>query len=267
VPKPTDSVIVGTKKHSPQLRVALDKAFGESILNGKGAGKPLTNEDFIKAVNGLYFRMDKNMAEGAILYFDLLSSESNISLYYHDGTVASIAKFNFGSKRIGHFEHDYTGTNILSTSNQSQDYSYVQAMAGVKTKIVLPNIAALRQKGRILINKAVLVISAIAEDTSYSPPSKLFVLKKDAAGHIAAITDQYEGSNYYDGNYNSTVKQYKFNIARHVQELLYETVTDNNLYLTAPVAVITGNRVVIGGGRNTNDKLRMKLHITYTKIN
>src|SRR5206468_1003854 len=121
------------------------------------AGSDLSNNStFQSFFKGVYVKVDgaASINQGAILYFDLLSSQSKLTLYYNDSL-----NFDFiigsGALRVNHFVHDYTGTPVnaqLTGTAIDTDFVYVQAMAGVKTKILLPEIKHLTDSGMIVIN-------------------------------------------------------------------------------------------------------------------
>jgi hypothetical protein len=78
------------------------------------------------------------------------------------------------------------------------------------------------------------------------------------------LPDANEGDSYLGGSYNSTTQEYRFNIARYIQQVLTGEKNNNGLYLLAGNGSINANRVVLGGAGSST--LPMKLNITYTKL-
>jgi hypothetical protein len=79
------------------------------------------------------------------------------------------------------------------------------------------------------------------------------------------VPDYNEGSSYYGGAYNSTTKEYRFNIARYIQQILADKRNSNGIYLITQNGAVTASRLVLGGG-DASSAFQMKLNITYTKL-
>jgi len=220
-------------------------------------------------LKGFYIATDTTQL-GGILYFDMFSSNTKLTLYYDD-SMSFDFEVDLNSARSNRFSRDYSGTNIitqLSDTTLGDFLVYVQPMAGVKTKIMFPYLKNWVQSQTIVVNSAELVLSVDAGSIGiYDPPDNLFIL---GAGEDLIITDQNEGASYFGGAYNDENKEYVFNIARHVHEILYEGKQDEGIYLIVPNnllvsgSVVSANRVVLGGAKNT--ALQMKLKLTYTLL-
>lgn len=275
----SDSVTVLGVKLKPQLRVPLDNAFGQLLLNNQGTGNIATNTDFQNFFKGVYITTENTSTlpgEGNILHFKF--GESKVTLYYHNSTTDSLKyDFNLGSvARFNHFEHDYAGassdlTNQFSTPSQTQNNTvYVQSMAGAKTKIEFPHLMNWLKNGMIGVNKAELVISVDTTVSTYmidtfAAPAALILFGINDDGTTYAIPDAFEGATYFGGTLNSGTVQYRFNIARYIQQVLDGDRNNNGLYILASNGAVYGNRAVISGGQSTSAR-PMKLNITYTKL-
>ena len=275
----SDSVTVLGVKLKPQLRVPLDNAFGQLLLNNQGTGNIATNTDFQNFFKGVYITTENTSTlpgEGNILHFKF--GESKVTLYYHNSTTDSLKyDFNLGSvARFNHFEHDYVGassdlTTQFSTPSQTQNNTvYVQSMAGAKTKIEFPHLMNWLKNGMIGVNKAELVISVDTTVSTYmidtfAAPAALILFGINDDGTTYAIPDAFEGATYFGGTLNSGTVQYRFNIARYIQQVLDGDRNNNGLYILASNGAVYGNRAVISGGQSTSAR-PMKLNITYTKL-
>ena len=275
----SDSVTVLGVKLKPQLRVPLDNAFGQLLLNNQGTGNIATNTDFQNFFKGVYITTENTSTlpgEGNILHFKF--GESKVTLYYHNSTTDSLKyDFNLGSvARFNHFEHDYAGassdlTTQFSTPSQTQNNTvYVQSMAGAKTKIEFPHLMNWLKNGMIGVNKAELVISVDTTVSTYmidtfAAPAALILFGINDDGTTYAIPDAFEGATYFGGTLNSGTVQYRFNIARYIQQVLDGDRNNNGLYILASNGAVYGNRAVISGGQSTSAR-PMKLNITYTKL-
>lgn len=282
VPNLKDSVTVGGEKQAPQLRIRLSDALGQQFLDASSTSLS-DNTNFLEFFKGIYVTSLPASGDGAIMYFDLLNSLSKITLYYHNNTTDSL-KYNFVCNelcaRINHFNHSkyqyadpYLLSEVLGDTTNGDNILYIQSMAGLKIRIQYPYIRDLINNGRIAINKADLIVAADADHygslSTYAPPPQL-VLLEELDGKIRLLLDQYEGMTYYGGAYNSSKKEYKFNIARHIQQVVdgpeHNGKENLGLYLVVWLAdrPNKANRVVLNGTKRQNGNLR--LQITYTKL-
>ncbi len=279
VPHPSDSVSVLGVDEKPQLRIPLLKSFGQYLLGS--TNDLVDNTTFQTFLKGFYITTENtsglSSGEGNILYFNM--NISRMTIYYHNAIDTLSYDFSLGSvARFQHFNHNYTSgidadlTSQLSTSPPAQNtVNFIQAMAGVKTKIETPYLMNWIKNGAIAINKAELVVktdvsSAYQVDTFAVPPSLIvFGINDDKTSYL--IADAFEGSAYFGGVYDATAKTYRFNIARYIQQVLDGNRSNNGLYLSVPhvTAGTSANRIVIGGGSSLSP-YQMKLNITYTKL-
>jgi len=275
-PQPNTAVKVGTSFLSPQLRIKLDTAiFGRKImgLNAGEANNLTTQELFVKFFKGLYIKTDNPFQkenQGAILYFDLLSSASKITAYYRTDTTRT---FDFiisssSSARLNLFKQNYAAApkiqQQLVDSNYGQQQIYIQAMAGLRSKIRIPLLKQLMDSTPIAIHKAEIIFKIDEPFTGkYVPNPKLFLFGIDTLGNKLFLPDQTETNftgDYYGGNYDESKKQYRFNISRYAQLVATKKIQDYGLYLVTGTTFQTANRVVVKGGNN------IQFNLTYTKI-
>lgn len=278
VPRPGDSVNVLGTTLKPQLRVPLDNTFGQLLLNNQSTGNLATNSDFQNFFKGIYITTENTTGllpeEGNILHF--LMGESRITIYYrnsandslnYDLSLGSVARFN-------HFEHDFTPaiidltTQMGITGTAQNNTVYVQSMAGTKVKLDFPYLMNWVNAGAIGINKAELVIKidtslATYNIDTFAAPATLIVFGINDDGTTYAIPDAFEGSNYFGGTLG--MLEYRFNIARYIQQVLDGDRNNNGLYLIVSNGAIFGNRVVLGGGSPGSTR-QMKLNLTFTKL-
>ncbi|MEI6817331.1 MAG: DUF4270 domain-containing protein [Bacteroidota bacterium] len=266
-PHPHDSVNVGGANQQAQLRIKLNSSLANSILNQNstvlGGNAAFTN--FFK---GIYVKTgDVNMlGKGSILYFNSTSINSRITLCFHNSSSAGLSfnmVFDNSSARVNHFEHDYSGTNIIQHIGLPSPIVYSQAMGGVKTFINFPNLKHFLDSGKICINKAELIVTIAADNASaiYPPPANMVLYALDSIGEQVSLPD-YTLSTYQIPLINSI--EYDFVINDYIQRVLLGTITDHGLQLETASRTSLANRVIIGGGNNP--LVPMKLKITYTKL-
>ena len=176
---------------------------------------------------------------------------------------------NTSGVKYSRFAHNYSGTDIEAHLNNSPTkdttVSYVSAMAGVKTKVEIPYIRDLAKNGTVLINKAELIITVEngTEGNFDTPLGSISLVGINASGNDIFLPDFFEGLDHYGGTYDATTKTYKFNIARHINDLVYHT-GNYGMYIVANGGTTTANRTVFGSEHNSTAKI--KLNITYSKI-
>lgn len=274
-PNITDSVAHtfphDTSNHAPQMRIRLDNSFGQDILNQSGSSNVTDNDAFLNYFGGLYIAPDTTKPGTGMLYFDLGASESKLSIYYND----TVVNFYIDSRAetVTHFKHNYAGSSVagvLNSSNPNGDnLVFAQSMAGVKGKVFVPYIKNL---GNIAINKAELEMTVVSDNGNYDNPYQLIANGIDSLGANALLPDQLISDSYFGGYKTSEtdggtdVVRYKINLARYYQGLVNGKV-DTGVYVFPTPPNREADRVVLGGGTYANPKYRMKLNLTYTKIN
>jgi hypothetical protein len=284
LPNIVDSVwtAVDSTMHKPHLRIKLiDPTFITNLENGSPY---IDDAAFSSVFKGLYItNTDSSIYTttipsntGALAYFNLNSSLSTVTVYYNNSASDSLQesfKINSETVKYCRFAHNYANTDVIkhiAPVDPSHDptVSYVSAMAGVKTKIEIPNIKELAQNGNIIINKAELVITienpVVTEGDFNSPLPSLALVGINSNFESVFLPDYYEGPDYFGGVLNTTYKTYRFNIARHIHQLAYSTEIDNGMYLIANSASILANRSVISSENSSISKI--KLEITYSKL-
>jgi hypothetical protein len=276
IPKPSDSVAFGGKTYAPHMRITLDNSLAQKFINASGTADLSDNAYFVNFFKGLYIVSDRSWAGGAIVYMNLLSSLSKITLYYHNADEDSLTytfPINENSARVGSFNHyAYSGANhdfqaqIAGDTSRGQNILYLQSMAGVKTYIKFVNLRSLLYDGNVVINKAELVITPnVNLQGDYVDPPQLALAMINEDGTISFLPDQYYGTSYFGGVYTSSTGEYRFNLATYVQYLMkYEDYTGKGLYLTIAGSSTNGGRLVFNGPETTSSNLR--LEISYTKL-
>ena len=96
----------------------------------------------------------------------------------------------------------------------------------------------------------------------HTPPSNLFLTRKNTDGLDQFLPDFFESNP--GGAADNELKQYKFNITRHINEILAGTTNNETLKIIPSGAGISANRVVLNGMQSSK-KDKAKLLLTYTK--
>lgn len=272
------SIAFDTLKRAPHLRIKLNNTFGQTLMNGDASGSDdmKNNTAFTEFFKGLYITTSDSVSntsltpnQGSIVSFNMNSSLSTLTIYYNDTSKYDFT-INTDGVKYCRFEHNYSGTDIEShlTNSPSRDttITYVSTMAGVKTKLEIPNIKNIAEGGAVVINKAELVVTVEngTEGNFDTPLESISLVGIDENGEQFFLPDFFEGITHFGGDYESGDKTYKFNIARHINDLVYGTNNNYGLYIIANGASITARRSILTSEKNSTTKI--KLNITYSKI-
>lgn len=274
-PLPNSNVIIGSDTLAPHLRVKLDQTYSQGLFDNIKTNNWLSSkETFLSNMKGFYVQSSPLNSNGGIITYNPNSSLSGMTIYYSDSSGGAVSQKTISfvmsdAARSNHFEHDYSTSAVGNVFPKvSPDKGYVQAMAGLRTKVTFPFINSLKAAMPIAINKAELVITLEPNSTSLlAAGSSLGLAKADSINNLVFLSyDQIvEGASYFGGSLSNNT--YRFNIARYLQQILSGEMTDYGLFILPSNSGTTPNRSVFGGGANTSQSLKLKLQLTYTKLN
>lgn len=268
-----DSVFVDGAKLPPHVRIPLDKNLAKKFVEDAANGYLANNSVFTEYFRGILVEALPTGIGGTLYYFDLLSTVSKMTIYYH--TPEQTANFSFlindKCARFNMYSHDYTSAsndfqNQLSHPGLPSEKLYLQSRGGTKINITFPTIRNLIDPNNILVNKAELIFKIDETDFTnniYPVPARLTMVKYNEQGNYVFIADQ--NSQNFGGSYDKTRKEFKFNIPLHIQSILKENTEDYGIALVVSGASTRGDRVILHG--MLNDELKPRLRLTYTVIN
>lgn len=299
----TNPINVGTAKFRVigsylYLILPLDYNMAQYIL--QTPANLINNTAFQNANKGFYITTANTntlspMNKGAIKRYDLDDEFSGVNLYYHEGnspnTKGKSFQFTFRNNealRVNNIKHNYaagaianlydqiTGAGTADTLKGSTNV-YLNCFGGTRTRVYLPFMKAFSDSQNVSISRAELIIKV--DETNgfssyYDYPQNLALLGCSASGEEELVWDQLETSDFvkYGGSYDATNKQYVFNIARQMQKIITNKITNYGFYLVnadptrASVARRDNrlNRVIIGGKNNSTYKPYFR--VTYIKF-
>jgi hypothetical protein len=286
------------KSVTPQIRIKLDKAFIQNNIVNLDTNKLKTELAFKTFFKGLHVSMNPTgfTGKGAMMFVDLAGVNTNLSLYYRkQGTTALLTDtvnttFPIGDNTSGSpahragatIKHDYTGTPVqdqLNNPNQQFSVTYLQPLAGLKNKIAFPTLEKFSNStGQIVVNKAELVIdlSAGSDLKPFDAAPRLSLYRYDIAEQKVNVEVYSNEIESVGGYFDSTKKQYIFNLTAYIQNLVAKKTKDYGTFI-APTptntfsinpSVTSAARSVIGAYKKNpaaGDNV-MKLNIYYTKV-
>jgi hypothetical protein len=271
--------------YNDTIRIILPKKWGSTILaNASYYAVPGNNSIFTNWFKGFYITTSNSLqlpGQGGILYIN--PAGAVINFYYNDlnptfnnpDSLLSV-QFVVGGSGNGiiyytHFTHDYTISpfnihpNGKHDSVKASQYLYLQAMAGVTPKLIIPGIMNWVKKGPIIVNKAEIDFTVNTNDGgTYLPPSQLLLLGVASNDSAYLLPDYLSNPSTYGGvlTFNSTSTYYSFTITEYIQEVLTGKIIDHGFYLLPYNPSITANRVVLYGPNNITYPLKFKLYYT-----
>lgn len=291
---------------SPQLRIRLDNNFIQNNIINAGVTALKTNENFFRHFGGFHIQLNKTAStgNGGIAFVEFAGAKSELALYFkrtNATTTSAIDTVNVSfpistnaNIIAATISHDYAGTPVktqLDNPNTQYPVTYVQPLAGVRSKISFPYLSKFSAAvGKAVINKAELVIdvSAGSDPIPYGPAPRLALYRYDIAGRRQNVPDndsytQAGGGDpravgeVFGGYFNPVTRQYIFVVTSYIQDLLDKKTVDYGTFL-APTpssefqiypSIATAARAVLGSFKKNpaaGDNI-MKLNLYYTKVN
>jgi hypothetical protein len=260
---------------APHVRIKLDESSFVAKFKNAGAAEFKTSSAFKAYMKGLYIVPETNPAsgEGAIAYMNLYNPTSSLVIYYNGISKAEFPIFSSNSLKGNAFSHSYLPAVAIQPAmgGTHQNTCYVQPAAGLKTRITFPYLFDFAKNKNIAITGAEVVVSVDqTKDTSvYKLPGWMLLNTSDSTGKYDFPLDLYtsDGIYYYDGYYNGTRGEYRFNIQRQVQSWFNQYKNNGRnvnygLNLIVPADNPVGaNRVILDSRAG-----KIKLKLSYTVI-
>ena len=273
VPNIFDSVSVQGVVRRPHLRIRLDDALGQELLN-PGTNIYENNTVFKDFLKGVCIKPKAGSSNSAIIRFLPNASLTKLSLYYRDSSNVS-RTYDYlsdgDSESVLAFEQNYNGTRVL-LNNPSDTIVYLQGMNGVSAKLEFP---FLENLGDIIVNKAELYIyPAGEEDRAYPVPTQLFCLEKTADDNYLLVDDISNSINRNALNpyliFGGTLKYdgdrpyFRMNLSKFFQRLVDNETAEKAVYIQT-ASVTDAARMLLANEKS--ESLRAKFYLTYTKTN
>ena len=275
------------------LIIPIESNYGQSIL--QNTSNLVNNTAFQNANNGFYITSKNSPlagpGSGAIFRYELDDDLCGLNLYYHDGNSVSakgeIFQFTFkgaDATRINNIKQNYSTANmslydqITGDTTKGGNNIFLGSFGGTRARVYLPNLANFNDSQNVAISRAELIVKidqiTAPASTNYGFPADLALIAAKSDGVEELVWDQVESSdlNKYSGIYDATNKQYVFNIARQMQKIVNDNITNYGFYLVnaspSPIFVARRDnrlqRVVLGGKNNATYKAFFK--VTYIKF-
>lgn len=234
-----------TRAHAPHLRLKM----GTDVLNKFINAQPSdlgSNTAFQDYFHGIKLSVDGSglvNGQGNIVYLNFNHAESGLAVYFND-TGKYVFPVGKNGAKINLYQDDFSSLpqiqNQLTAVGSSFDITYVQSMAGLKTRVDIPNLLDLVDNGVYAILSA--SVRFYYDDANTSPEfpafTRMILVKRDSLGRNDFVADQLLNSAAYGGTKNAD-GYYEFNITREIQGILTTrrltgSNTNTGFYLIAP---------------------------------
>ncbi|HOE03824.1 MAG TPA: DUF4270 domain-containing protein [Bacteroidales bacterium] len=258
-PHPSDSFI----------NIKMPQSLINEFISSTNTSSFVSSDTFIDFFKGLYVTTDAVSNNGSIIYFNLISPNSKMTLYYNDSLSFNFL-INASSARINMFEHDFSSADAsiqqsIDNFNSPNEISYLQSLGGLRIKMFIKGLEDLDSL-RYAINKAELQITINpSSGSTFAPPPALTMVAINEEGKNEFLTDYKINSTHFGGSLVSASNTYTFNIPFHIQQLiLNQELLDNGIYLFPLDNRTNAGRVALNGGNHSTNS--MKIIIMYSKF-
>ena len=284
LPRPNTALtLFDTATKSPYLRIPLDNAFGQELLNTDSVD--LTADTaFWKRIRGIRISAEAAASPGAMMAFDLNNNNfSRIRLYYKQDTSSrDFDLFFLGGNKFTHFGHDYSGSTVAPFLNKPADsLLFVQGMGGLRLKVEIPYANLLDS---IAVNKAELELTAatLANDNAiFKPASQLiftelvgdttYTISSDVLYSLG--TSGTSGFNGFGGfpetetDQSQSVQRYRLTFTQRFQDMVDNAsgeVKHQTIFVNVYPQSRSAMRTVLYGPKSAT--FPAKLALKYTKV-
>jgi len=301
-----DSLYLSGQTVINQLRIRLDDAFGQELLNldttNNGALK--SDSAFHKFLKG--FAVVPDVAGGAsanaLMGFLISDTSTYLRVYYRFDSLAvrdttyKTFRYNLTTGFANNITRDRSGSQLAAAAAPGVDsVIYLQTTPGSYSILRMPSLAGFKAaKGNVVIQRAEIsmqqIVSVGQGDDIFTAPSYLYIDYLDTVNKVQRpflqdgfnlatyVPSQLGGTRkYVPGPSGTIVSEYRFNIPSYIQGI----VTRNNniypIYLYAPYIIRYSDLFIsakvnnLGVGRvkvggGTSKERKMVLRIIYSKI-
>ncbi|MEP7372955.1 MAG: DUF4270 family protein [Chitinophagaceae bacterium] len=258
-----DSIKVFDDTTANQLRITLDNAFGQRLLNydtissGTNAAY-ISDSAFRSKFKGFAL---ESVSGNAIMGFNLSGANTKLAIYYRfkKNTVldTTVAYFKFSENQLSasasFIKRDYAGTPLEASVDgiiTPDPLIYIQSTPGSFATIKVPGLAGLTNR---VVHRAELIMDQVYDlsDTLF-PPTSLYLDAYDPSvstyriipydvsfgqtgiPNLAAFGSSPFNTKDAAGN---NIKSWHFNITRYVQHVVNDTEPSYDFRLSEPLYV------------------------------
>lgn len=297
-----DSVLINGIYTSPHMRIKLNQNIIDAF-NSLGAQAYSSTYNFTSAFKGIYVKSIENTHSLNLPYvrldgsttadFASLYTRAGILVHGHTATTGdTVFAYYFDPTYCGlnnNVRRDYSSRSFTNIFNKQSDKIYLQNAPGAGMDIVVHGI---NQIPKSVVNRAELEITmlpsgnGVAWDSILSAPPRLYAEGVKVQGGVAStytladrepisstspleIIDGYAHVFNYPASGNlpaTSMMTYTINIPREVQSAMINGVDSIHLHINGTFDLVGAYRLVAAGGNYSDQRLRTKMRVVYSKI-
>lgn len=178
---------------------------------------------FEELFKGLYMEMKSVSEPGIIAWVDPVKF-TKLRLYYTNEKTDTFINY-YVNTVVNKFSHDYTSAPIepaLQNTQPGQKVTFVQGLGGLATRISIPSLSKWADEAPVSINKAELIIPVDQSNLAGFPVNeypKRLAIKAVSSDGVYGLIEYGFGQTFIGGVYDSGLKAYTFNLAKHLQKI------------------------------------------------
>lgn len=264
-PKPLEPTIVGEDSISAQLRIYLDTNLAWSLINEATSGSTTfsSNEEFLNFFKGLYIKTNNSgqaQGEGAAFYFDINDPSSKATIYFHQDTVATSYDLLINSECADFTHVDIINSgmpvdNVLQDSTLGNNTYYAQAFEN-RAAISIPGLLNLPEN--CIVHRADLELPIQYQiGHKYQPGVTISVATHPDSSSTDLVSVGVLGI------YDDINKRFQIDIRAYTQAIVNKTIDLTEL-VVSPLYFINSAERIVFNGKNTINKVKPRLVLTYT---
>ena len=269
------------------LRLPLSDAFGQDLLAKAQAGKLATQDDFTAYLPGLALTAAAT-DNAAIVRMSVSAAESALILYYHDPTNPTVVlstSFNPTARHFYQLKANRSTAGVPNlprkaslqtvSSTLTGEQTFVEGVLGLQTLLEFPYLTDVQLFGQNITVTSATALTAIVPSSSLTPfvpaPPNLILNYTDGANHPQGVYYAGQGGGpqqppigipYLSGiSAQTNLEQgiYSWPMADYCQNVINRRIPNTGLLLSSITPTLP-NRVVLGGPRNRENKLTLRLY-------
>ncbi|MHB1278900.1 MAG: DUF4270 family protein, partial [Bacteroidia bacterium] len=212
--------------YAPHLRLKLGPEMVNLFANAQ-VGDLGSITAFQNYFNGLKFEVDGSglaIGQGNIVYFNFKNPGSGLAVYFND-TGKYVFPVGTNGVKINLYDNDFSGVPAIQTQLNSPganfDLTYVQSMAGLKTRVDIPSLLKLLDNGAYAIvdAKFQFYYDPVLTLPGFPAFSRMILVKRDSTNLNNFVADQLLNSAFY-GGIKHVDAYYEFHITREIQDIV-----------------------------------------------
>lgn len=259
------------------LRLPLSRTLGQTLLTMGQTGRLSTQDDLDAFLPGLVITPATN-DEAAIVRLSATATDAGVNLYYHlptDPTTVITSSFTLAGGGRHYFQvranrnaaaiNNLPRTSLQSVSSAlTGERTVIEGALGLQTRLEFPHLTDLRQFGNNLTITNAQITASVPTSTltPFVPvPPSLGIYYTDANNHPTGLY-QTAAVAYNTGISTTTgIEQGTYNwlVTSYVQAVLKNTIPNNGLLLASATPDVP-SRVILGGPRNVQNKLTLRVY-------